>query len=257
MWLAEITALATFCQACGSRGAWWWRSPLPPLSWACAEASNVRTLTPSEAIDSSPLNPADFFKRAIQPSKPNPLDTRTDARCSVRACCGVGSNMWASPSGPTSAVTLTSGPPTARAISARMEKLAPTFSPGSAAQPGDETASATSSKARGGVFEEGGRDHVDSPAMTDIFRCRRGGRRAHKPPSGPTVSDTAYSTPRHSVIADDAAMPRRKESHSPAPLPARPHSTANAICAPSDLTQNLAAAAGNIRKATAIKVPSE
>src|SRR6218665_2061709 len=77
MWLAEITALATFCQACGSRGAWWWRSPLPPLSWACAEASNVRTLTPSEAIDSSPLNPADFFKRAIQPSKPNPLATRT------------------------------------------------------------------------------------------------------------------------------------------------------------------------------------
>src|SRR6218665_1377187 len=155
MLLAYITALATFCQACGSRGAWWWCSPLPPLSWACAEASNVRTSTPSEAINSSPLNPADFFKRAIQPSNPNPLDTRTDARCSASACCGVGSNMWASPSAPTSAVTLTSGPPTAGAISARMEKLATPFSPGSAAQPGDETASAISSKARREFFKNG------------------------------------------------------------------------------------------------------
>src|SRR6218665_3109099 len=257
MLLAKITALATFCQACGSRGAWWWCSPLPPLSWACAEASNVRTSTPSEAINSSPLNPADFFKRAIQPSNPNPLDTRTDARCSVRACCGVGSNMWASPSGPTSAVTLTSGPAPFPGDIGQDGKPRHDIQSGFGGPAWRRNGQRHQQQGAAGVFQERARAHLDSPAGTDIFRCGRGGRRAHKPPSSPTVSDTAYSTPRHSVIADDAAMPRRKESHSPAPLPARPHSTAHAICAPSDLTQNLAAAAGNIRKATAIKVPSE
>ena len=51
---------------------------------------------------------------------------------SFLASAGVGSYSWASPSGPTSVVTLTSFPPTSRTMSPRMEKLATTFS-GSAA----------------------------------------------------------------------------------------------------------------------------
>ena len=70
--------------------------------------------------------------RGSQASKSRPLTTSSCAPASFLASAGVGSYSWASPSGPTSVVTLTSFPPTSRTMSPRMEKLATTFS-GSAA----------------------------------------------------------------------------------------------------------------------------
>src|SRR5882724_10622558 len=73
------------------------------------------------------------MSRCIHPSRPRPFTTTTSAAATALASAGVGSNTWASPSGPTRVVTATRSPPTFFTISPRMLKLATTFSLPSAA----------------------------------------------------------------------------------------------------------------------------
>src|SRR5262245_15660313 len=81
---------------------------------------------PLVAVITWALLPDALTSRSIQPSKPSPLTRMSLASASRLASAGEGAYAWASPLGRTSEATSTVSPPTLRAKSARIEKVATT-----------------------------------------------------------------------------------------------------------------------------------
>src|SRR6185312_6830099 len=116
-----------------------------------------------------------------------PLTNTRSAAATARASAGVGSNTWASPSGPTRVVTTTRSPPTFFTMSPRMLKLTTTLSLPSAA------CAAPEARARG----------TRSAENRNERRCMEGSGFIVRP-RDQVLAQAAVGAPEHGEDVDDA-----------------------------------------------------